>query len=93
MSKSEPEPSANRKPIGFGPFWLDQRIAVGGSAEVFLARPKQGALPAARLVVKRLVSTARQSADFDVLQIAHAFEGATGFWRQRPEVAVSGASA
>jgi len=36
----------------FGPFVLERRIAVGGSAEVFLARPKLGSQPAARLVVK-----------------------------------------
>jgi amidase len=27
--------------------------------------------------------------DFGVLQIAHAFEQATGFWKRRPEVAQS----
>jgi len=40
----------------FGPFMLARRIAVGGSAEVFLARPKSGAMPAPQLVVKRLIS-------------------------------------
>jgi len=40
----------------FGPFVLERRIAVGGSAEVYLARPKSGATPAPRLVVKRLLS-------------------------------------
>jgi eukaryotic-like serine/threonine-protein kinase len=43
-------------PHRFGPFFLDARIAVGGTAEVYLARPAQ---PAAgvpeRLVVKRLL--------------------------------------
>ncbi len=29
----------------------------------------------------------RQRADFSVLQMAHAFESATQFWRQRPDVA------
>jgi hypothetical protein len=47
---------------------LQRRIAVGGSAEVFLARPRAGELPVPRLVVKRLVLSARQSADFDVLE-------------------------
>ena len=56
------------RPTPFGPFLLERRIAVGGSAEVFLARPRSGELPAPRLVVKRLVSSARQSADFDVLE-------------------------
>jgi eukaryotic-like serine/threonine-protein kinase len=45
----------------FGPFVLERRIAVGGSAEVFLARPKVGTMPAVRLVVKRLLPTARDS--------------------------------
>ena len=40
----------------FGPFFLDARIAVGGTAEVYLARP---ATPTAnlpeRLVVKRML--------------------------------------
>jgi amidase len=29
----------------------------------------------------------RFRADVSVLQLAHAFEGATGFWRQRPPIA------
>jgi eukaryotic-like serine/threonine-protein kinase len=43
-------------PQRFGPFYLDARIAVGGTAEVYLARPQQAApqFPA-RLVVKRLL--------------------------------------
>jgi serine/threonine protein kinase len=40
----------------FGPFVLERRIAVGGSAEVYLAHPKSGTTPAPRLVVKRLLS-------------------------------------
>jgi eukaryotic-like serine/threonine-protein kinase len=51
----------------FGPFVLERRIAVGGSAEVFLARPKVGTVPASRLVVKRLLPSARESG-FDVLE-------------------------
>ena len=31
--------------------------------------------------------TGRHHADFGLLQFAHAFEGATGFWKQRPSVA------
>lgn len=42
--------------IAFGPFLLERRLAVGGSAEVFLARPKSGMLPAPKVVVKRLLS-------------------------------------
>lgn len=43
-------------PYRFGPFYLDARIAVGGTAEVYLARPAQPIpnLPD-RLVVKRLL--------------------------------------
>lgn len=50
----------------FGPFVLERRIAVGGSAEVFLARPKTGLLPAPKLVVKRLLA-GRNESQFDVL--------------------------
>ena len=52
----------------FGPFVLERRIAVGGSAEVFLARPKLGIQPAARLVVKKLLRAAREGGDFDALE-------------------------
>ncbi|MEO7035063.1 MAG: protein kinase [Polyangiaceae bacterium] len=52
----------------FGPFVLERRIAVGGSAEVFLARPKIGTQPAARLVVKKLLRAAREGGDFDALE-------------------------
>ncbi|HXX66803.1 MAG TPA: serine/threonine-protein kinase [Polyangiaceae bacterium] len=49
-----PRPLAGA-PVKFGPFWLDARLAVGGTAEVYLARPiPPSALPA-RLVVKRLL--------------------------------------
>ncbi|MDB4945409.1 MAG: serine/threonine protein kinase [Labilithrix sp.] len=43
-------------PLRFGPFFLDSRLAVGGTAEVYLARPAEpdGTLPD-RLVVKRLL--------------------------------------
>ena len=39
----------------FGRYLLDRRIAVGGSSEVFLARPASGSWPAERLVIKRLL--------------------------------------
>ena len=52
----------------FGPFVLERRIAVGGSAEVFLARPKIGVQPAARLVVKKLLRAAREGGEFDALE-------------------------
>ena len=43
-------------PFRFGPFYLDSRIAVGGTAEVYLARPAlpDSGLPE-KLVVKRLL--------------------------------------
>ena len=48
----------------FGPFFLDARIAVGGTAEVYLARPATPApnLPD-RLVVKRLLPHFASDAD------------------------------
>jgi len=52
----------------FGPFFLDKRIAVGGSAEVFLARPKRGEKPAPRLVVKRLLPAVRAHSDLGTLE-------------------------
>lgn len=51
----------------FGPFFLDRRIAVGGSAEVYLAHPKLGERPAPRLVVKRLLGSARARSDLGAL--------------------------
>lgn len=52
----------------FGPFLLERRIAVGGSAEVFLARPKLGDRPAPRFVVKRLLSSVREKSDVKQLE-------------------------
>jgi serine/threonine-protein kinase len=42
-------------PIRFGPYWLDARIAVGGTAEVYLARPMDPNFEPKRLIVKRLL--------------------------------------
>lgn len=42
-------------PVQFGPYWLDARIAVGGTAEVYLARPIDPAATPKRLIVKRLL--------------------------------------
>jgi len=39
----------------FGPYWLDARLAVGGTAEVYLARPVDTAAKPQRLIVKRLL--------------------------------------
>lgn len=63
-----PEDSKAKAPQPFGPFVLERRIAVGGSAEVFLARPKIGTQPAARLVVKRLLRSVREGGEFDALE-------------------------
>ena len=52
----------------FGPFLLDRRIAVGGSAEVFLARPKHGEKPAPRFVIKRLLPSIRRRSDIQALE-------------------------
>ena len=51
----------------FGPFVLERRIAIGGCAEVFLARPRQGQKPAPELVIKRLARPRGKQHDFDVL--------------------------
>ncbi len=61
MSDAEP------KPVPFGPFLLERRLAVGGHAEVFIARPKSGERPAPRLVVKRLLPAAREDGGFEIL--------------------------
>jgi len=39
----------------FGPFWLEARLAVGGTAEVYLARPIDPQAQPRKLVVKRLL--------------------------------------
>ena len=56
------------QPIPFGPFLLERRIAVGGSAEVFLARPKMGSHPAPHFVVKRVLRNSSEGGDFDTLE-------------------------
>ncbi|HEY6081239.1 MAG TPA: serine/threonine-protein kinase [Polyangiaceae bacterium] len=63
-----PEDSKAKAPQPFGPFVLEKRIAVGGSAEVFLARPKIGTNPAPHLVVKRLLRSVREGGEFDALE-------------------------
>jgi serine/threonine-protein kinase len=57
------------QPISFGPFLLDRRLAVGGSAEVYLARPKIGEHPASSFVVKRLIShEGQEGASYEALE-------------------------
>ena len=41
----------------FGAYVLDERIAIGGTAEVYLAHPQDGERPAPLFVIKRLLST------------------------------------
>jgi serine/threonine-protein kinase len=42
-------------PIKLGPYWLDARLAVGGTAEVYIGRPTDPSAEPKRLVVKRLL--------------------------------------
>jgi serine/threonine-protein kinase len=42
-------------PIKLGPYWLDARLAVGGTAEVYIGRPTDPTAEPKRLVVKRLL--------------------------------------
>src|SRR5580698_6508550 len=42
-------------PVKFGPYWLDARLAVGGTAEVYVARPIDPKAEPRRLIVKRLL--------------------------------------
>jgi serine/threonine-protein kinase len=58
-------------PIKFGPYWLDARMAVGGTAEVYLGRPIDPAATPRKLVVKRLLP-----------QFANDPEGRTMFERE-----------
>jgi hypothetical protein len=44
---------AARLPERFGPFVLERKLAMGGAAEVFIARPSVGQRPASRFVIKR----------------------------------------
>jgi eukaryotic-like serine/threonine-protein kinase len=55
-------------PTVFGPFVLERRLAVGGTAEVFLAHPKVGIAPAPHLVVKRLLPTTGESTRYELLE-------------------------
>ncbi len=43
----------------FGRYVLEERLATGGTADVFLARPASGGAPAPRVVVKRLLASLR----------------------------------
>jgi serine/threonine-protein kinase len=52
---AKPPAPHDPSPLPFGPFVLERRIAVGGTAEVFYARPRHGQRPAPQLVIKRLL--------------------------------------
>ncbi len=52
--RGHPQPISGG-PVRFGPYWLDARIAVGGTAEVYLARPIDPRSEPQRLIVKRLL--------------------------------------
>jgi serine/threonine-protein kinase len=54
--RNHQSPPTDQTPQPFGPFVLERRIAVGGTAEVFHARPRQGQRPASQLVIKRLLT-------------------------------------
>lgn len=54
--------------LAFGPFVLERRLAVGGTAEVFLAHPKIGTAPAPRLVVKKLLPVPSDGERYNVLE-------------------------
>jgi serine/threonine-protein kinase len=60
MSQGEKPPGRAARPLSggpvkFGPFWLEARLAVGGTAEVYVARPIDPNAKPSRLVVKRLL--------------------------------------
>lgn len=66
MRQQTPVPK-DQTPRRFGPFVLDRRIAIGGTAEVFHARPGQGLRPAPELVIKRLLPARSREHDFQSL--------------------------
>ena len=60
--------ASGAQPISFGPFLLDRRLAVGGSAEVYIARPKIGEHPAPCFVVKRLLMQDGRDGAYEALE-------------------------
>jgi eukaryotic-like serine/threonine-protein kinase len=60
--------ASGSQPISFGPFLLDRRLAVGGSAEVYVARPKIGEYPAPCFVVKRLLMQDGREGAYEALE-------------------------
>src|SRR5450755_4232732 len=60
MSQGEKPPARVARPLSggpikFGPFMLEARLAVGGTAEVYIARHLDPAAKQGRMVVKRLL--------------------------------------
>ena len=60
MSEAPPARDSVTPPTRFGKYLLESRIAVGGSSQVYLARPVTGTTPAPRLVIKRLLPAVRE---------------------------------
>jgi eukaryotic-like serine/threonine-protein kinase len=50
-------------PVRLGPYWLESRLAVGGTAEVYIAKPVDPRVEPQRLVVKRLLPHFAQDAE------------------------------
>lgn len=67
VSETKSAPPNDQTPCSFGPFVLERRIAVGGSAEVFRARPQNGTRPAPEFVIKRLLPLERRADQFQTL--------------------------
>jgi serine/threonine-protein kinase len=67
VSEMGSQSDARRLPERFGPFVLERRLAVGGSAEVYLARPASGTRPAAEFVIKRPLAGTDPQRDFELL--------------------------
>jgi eukaryotic-like serine/threonine-protein kinase len=61
--KEPPRGTVSSGPVRFGPYYLEARIAVGGTAEVYLARPANPSDEPRRLVVKRLLPHFSQDPD------------------------------
>jgi serine/threonine protein kinase len=61
-TKGVPRPLSGG-PVKFGPYWLDARLAVGGTAEVYVARPIDPTATPHRLIVKRLLPHFASDAD------------------------------
>jgi eukaryotic-like serine/threonine-protein kinase len=53
-SRGVPRPLSGG-PVKFGPYWLEGRLAVGGTAEVYVARPIDPKSKPRKLIVKRLL--------------------------------------